>query len=74
MPVDFLTPEQEAKYGCFSETPTSEQLEKYFWLDDKDKEFIWNRKVPRYILVLLQSLKKSINKWINKENCLCSGH
>ncbi|MCC2458355.1 MULTISPECIES: Tn3 family transposase [Bacillus] len=44
MPVDFLTPEQEVKYGCFSETPTSEQLAKYFWLDDKDKELIWNRR------------------------------
>ncbi len=30
MPVDFLTPEQEEKYGCFCDTPTSEQLAKYF--------------------------------------------
>lgn len=44
MPVDFLTSEQEAEYGCFSDTPTSEQLAKYFWLDDKDKELIWNRR------------------------------
>jgi hypothetical protein len=44
MPVDFLTPEQEAVYGCFSDTPTSEQLARYFWLDDKDKEFVWNRR------------------------------
>lgn len=44
MPVDFLTPEQEATYGCFSNTPTSEQLAKYFWLDDKDRELIWNRR------------------------------
>lgn len=44
MPVDFLTPEQEEKYGCFCDTPTSEQLAKYFWLDDTDKELIWNRR------------------------------
>lgn len=44
MPVDFLTPEQEAEYGYFSDNPTSEQLAKYFWLDDKDKELIWNRR------------------------------
>nr|WP_228415136.1 DUF4158 domain-containing protein [Bacillus thuringiensis] len=28
----------------FCDTPTSEQLAKYFWLDDKDKELIWNRR------------------------------
>lgn len=44
MPVDFLMPEQEATYGCFSNTPTSEQLAKYVWLDDKDRELIWNRR------------------------------
>ncbi|ADY24872.1 DUF4158 domain-containing protein [Bacillus paranthracis] len=44
MPVDFLTPEQEGKYGCFCDNPTSEQLAKYFWLDDTDKELIWNRR------------------------------
>lgn len=44
MPVDFLTREQEAGYGCFNDTPTSEQLARYFWLDDKDKELIWNRR------------------------------
>lgn len=44
MPVDFLTPEKEAEYGCFIDTPSSEQLAKYFWLDDKDKELIWNRR------------------------------
>jgi len=44
MPVDSLTPEQESKYGCFCDTPTSEQLAKYFLLDDTDKELIWNRR------------------------------
>lgn len=44
MPVDFFTSEQESKYGCFCDTPTSEQLAKYFWLDDTDKELIWNRR------------------------------
>lgn len=42
MPVNLLTPEQEGKYGSFCDTPISEQLVKYFCLDNTDKELIWN--------------------------------
>jgi len=44
MPVDFLTPEQEAKYGQFVEAPTIEQLAKYFLLDDQDKKNVFNHR------------------------------
>lgn len=44
MPVEFLTPEQEARYGRFSEEPTTEQLAKYFWLDDQDRNIIWRHR------------------------------
>lgn len=30
MPVDFLTPEQEASDGCFSNTPTSRAISEIF--------------------------------------------
>ena len=36
MPVDFLSEEQESKYGKYNGDPTPEQLSKYFWLDDND--------------------------------------
>jgi TnpA family transposase len=41
MPVEFLTPTQEAKYGNFNEEPTSEQLAKFFLLDDQDRRLIF---------------------------------
>ncbi len=40
MPVEFLTREQEACYGKYSEDPTPEQLTKYFWFDDQDRAVI----------------------------------
>ncbi len=40
MPVEFLSREQKAHYGRFTESPTPEQLNKYFWLDDQDRSII----------------------------------
>lgn len=40
MPVEFLTHEQKANYGKFSESPTPEQLNKYFWFDNQDRSII----------------------------------
>ncbi|WP_106314979.1 Tn3 family transposase [Legionella pneumophila] len=40
MPVDFLTDEQYQSYAKYPETLAQAQLDKYFYLDDKDKELI----------------------------------
>lgn len=40
MPVEFLTDEQAAAYGSFREMPTRPELERFFFLDDDDRDLI----------------------------------
>ncbi|MGH1349024.1 MAG: Tn3 family transposase [Nannocystales bacterium] len=44
MPVEFLTDEQEAAYGGFSEPPSRSELERFFYLDDEARQMVDQRR------------------------------
>ena len=40
MPVEFLTDDEAAAYGRFAESPSQSDLERVFFLDDKDMDLV----------------------------------
>jgi TnpA family transposase len=50
VPVEFLTDEQAAAYGRFVEEPTRPELERFFFLDDVDRDLIALRRTTAHRL------------------------
>ncbi len=50
MPVEFLTDEQAEAYGKFAEEPTRPELERFFFLDDVDRDLIALRRTKYHQL------------------------
>jgi hypothetical protein len=50
MPVEFLTDEQAAAYGCFKEVPTRPELERFFFLDSDDLDLVALRRTDGHRL------------------------
>ena len=67
MPADFLTQEQKLSYGKYPKELSSDQLDKYFYLDDKDKELIFRRPpgVEEYVWIkqLAQIILKKLKTY-----------
>ncbi|MEU6657538.1 DUF4158 domain-containing protein [Streptomyces sp. NPDC046821] len=48
MPVEFLTDEQAEAYGTFTAAPTRPELERFFFLDDDDRDLIARRRTDAH--------------------------
>jgi Domain of unknown function (DUF4158) len=44
VPVEFLSDEQAAAYGCFAGAPSRAELERFFFLDDADRRLVDRRR------------------------------
>lgn len=44
MPVEFLSDEQAARFGCYSDGPSPEQLARFFYLSAADGHFLATRR------------------------------
>lgn len=60
MPVEFLTDEQVAGYAAFGRAPSRAELERFFFLDDVDRELVESKRRPHNRIgfaVLLTSVR-----------------
>lgn len=50
VPVEFLTDEQAEAYGAFTDVPTRPELERFFFLDEDDRDLIALRRTDAHRL------------------------
>jgi hypothetical protein len=50
VPVEFLSDEQVAAYGRFSGDPAAAELERFFYLDDVDRDLVARRRSDHHRL------------------------
>ncbi|WP_395297280.1 DUF4158 domain-containing protein [Kitasatospora hibisci] len=62
MAVAFLTDEQAARYGSFYGVPARVELERFFFLDDVDREKVQaKRRAPNRLGFVICSLRVSVH-------------
>lgn len=50
MPVEFLSPDQQCRYGRYTDDPSPLQLDRYFHFDDRDQQRIHRRRTDHTCL------------------------
>lgn len=60
MPAEFLTAEQAYSYGTFKEVQTRPELERFFFLDDHDRNLIVLRRADSHRLQLCSCARCAI--------------
>ena len=48
MPVEFLSDEEAAAFGCYAGPPSRAELDRMFYLDDADLKLVAKRRCPEH--------------------------